>query len=67
MVGVRSQHSTTQGNMQIKQLNGGINHNHTFSTQILINIIANLVMICRIYLQIILQIKVPEYKMIHVI
>lgn len=32
--------------MQVKQLNGDINHNLTLSTEILIKMIANLVMIC---------------------
>lgn len=46
MVAVRSQHSATQGNKQAKQLNGGINRIHTLSTEILIKIIANVIMVC---------------------
>lgn len=48
MVAVRAQQSATEGNMQVKQLNGGIDHNHTLSTEILIKMIANLVIICGI-------------------
>lgn len=47
-VAVTAQQSATQGNMQVKQLNGGIDHNHTLSTEILIKMIANLVIICGI-------------------
>lgn len=32
--------------MQVKQLIGATNHNHSLSTEILIKMIANLVMIC---------------------
>lgn len=46
MVAVKAQQSATQGNMQVKQLNSGIDHNHTLSTEILIKMIANPVIIC---------------------
>lgn len=44
MVAVRP-HSATQGTMQVKHLNCGINHNHTLNphTEILIKAIAHLV------------------------
>lgn len=48
MVAVAAQQSATQGNMRGKQLNGGMDHNHTLGTEILIKMIANLVIICGI-------------------